>query len=145
MKKRFILGVMVLLGGAAAYQSLNTEGPVEFYEKYQVLVAEGRNFEQDAAFYASTRRAEVQTQIDGFGEDADRMKTAYLDMTNEQARCSDMVLAEETEAGDVTRLVFDVTDTCGTYGEGVKVQEIIELVEENGGWKILSNTTSVSE
>lgn len=144
MDKKFVLGVMVLLGGAAAYQSLNPKGPVDFYLEYQTLVAEGRTFDQDAAFYAASRRAEVQAQIDARGEDGNLLKNAYLDMTNEQAGCSELTLAEESVADGVTRLVFDVKDTCGTYDEGTKVQEIIELVEEDG-WKILSNTTSVSD
>ena len=144
MNKKFIIGVMVLLGGAAAYQSLNPEGPVDFYMSYQKLVAEGRTFDVDAAHYTAARRADVQAQLDARGDDADMLKTAYLEMTNEQAKCSELTLAGQSETDGVTKLVFDVTDTCGTYDEGTKVQEIIELVEENG-WKIQTNTTSVSE
>ena len=143
--KRFVLGVMAVIGGVAAYRALMPETPVQYYLRYQAFIADGRSFEEDAVFYAAARRAEVQAQLAAMGEDAERRKNAYLDMTAEQAGCSDLALAEETRAGTSVRLVFDVTDTCGAYGEGATVKEIIELVEEDGGWKILSNETSVSE
>lgn len=143
--KRFVLGVMVVIGGVAVYRALVPETPEQYYLRYQALIADGRSFEEDAAFHAAARRAEIQAQLAAMGEDAERLKTAYLDMTAEQAGCSDLTLAEETRTETSARLVFDVTDTCGTYGEGVTIKEIIELVAEDGGWKILSNETSVSE
>lgn len=143
--KRFVLGVMVVIGGVAAYRALVPETPEQYYLRYQALIADGRSFEEDAAFHAAARRAEIQAQLAAMGEDAESLKTAYLDMTAEQARCSDLALAEETRTETSAHLVFDVTDTCGTYGEGVTIKEIIELVAEDGGWKILSNETSVSE
>ena len=141
--KKFVLALIVLLGGAAAYKTLTPESPADFYQRYQAFIAKGRTFEEDASFYAAPRRAEVQDQIMAQGDEAESLKKAYLDFTSEQARCSDLELAEENRSGEVLQLVFNVTDTCGTYGEGATIREIIELVEEDGNWKILSNETSV--
>lgn len=143
--KKFVLALMVLIGGVAAYNQLKTETAIEFFTRYHAVVSEGRSFEEDAAFQASARRAAVQASLQAAEDGGEGLKTAYLELTQEQARCSELSLSEETQNGAVVMLVFDVEDVCGTYSEGATVKEIIELVEEDGDWKILSNTTSVNE
>lgn len=143
--KKFILLAIVLLAAGAAYTQFQTpkETALETALNYYRLAASGRSFEEDAAFYTQARQAEIQARIDG-ADNPDAMKEAYLKLTQTQAACSELTLAGEAQNGDVTRLVFDVNDTCGTYGDAT-VQEIIELVDEGGSWKILSNETSISD
>lgn len=141
--KKFIPAVIVFLAIVAGMRALQSETPVVYFLRYQTMIAEGRTFEEDAQYYTVSRRSEIRTQLDTQGEEAENLKSAYLEMTTRQAKCSELTLAEETNTETSARLVFDVTDTCGAYDADAKVQEIIELVEEDGGWKILSNETSV--
>lgn len=143
--KKFVILLIIGLAGAAAYSQFQRpeETALATFLRYHAIVASGRSFEEDAAFYSAARQAEVQSRIDAV-EDAETLKSAYLSATQTQASCSELTLADEIQNGATTRLVFDVKDTCGTYEEGTKVQEIIELVPEDGGWKISLNETSVS-
>ena len=141
--KKFVPALIIFFVTVAGMRALQTETPVDYFIRYQTMIADGRTFEDDAQFYAASRRAEIQTQLDAQGDQAEGMKSAYLEMTTRQAKCSELALAEETKTETSARLVFDVTDTCGAYDADAKVQEIIELIEEDGDWKILSNTTSV--
>ncbi len=141
--KKFVPALIVFFAIVAGMRVLQTETPADYFLRYQNVIAEGRTFEDDAQFYAASRQAEIQTQLDAEGDQAEDLKAAYLEMTSRQAKCSELELVEEAKTETTARLVFDVTDTCGAYDAGAKVQEIIELVEEDGAWKILSNETSV--
>ena len=141
--KKFVPALIIFFVIVAGFQALRTEAPVDYFLRYQTMIAEGRTFEDDAQFYALSRRAEIQAQLDAQADGAEGLKAAYLEMTTRQAKCSKLVLVEETKTETTARLVFDVTDTCGAYDADAKVQEIIELIEEDGSWKILSNVTSV--
>ncbi len=141
--KKFVPALIVFFAIVAGMRALQTETPIDYFLRYQTMIAEGRTFEDDAQFYTASRRAEVQTQLDAQGDQAENLKSAYLEMTSRQAKCTELTLAEETKTESSARLVFNVNDTCGAYDADAKVQEIIELVEEDGGWKILSNETSV--
>ena len=142
--KKFVLILIVGLAAAGAYNQYiaPNDTALATYMSYRDTVIAGRSFDEDAAFYSTARRAEIQARIDST-DDGEALKGAYLEFTQNQAACSELSLVEETQTDGVARLVFDVTDTCDTYGEA-KVQEIVELVEEDGGWKIVLNETSIA-
>ncbi len=144
---RIVLGLIFIVASLAAWVFLipgaPTETPSEVYDRYRAALLEGRSWEEDAAFYSAAKRAAVAAQLAARDGDPEMVKQMYLQITGEAASCSDLTLAEETTSTRTARLVFDVTDTCGLYGEGTKVREIIEFVLEDG-WKISENTTDIS-
>ena len=150
---RIVIGLVIIVASLAVSvflipespdaPAVPTETPSDVYSRYRASLLEGRSWDEEAAFYSAAKRSAVAAQLDAQGGDAERVKAMYLEVTAEAARCSEMTLAEETVTATTARLVFDVSDNCGLYGDGVTVREIIDFVLEDG-WKISENTTDIA-
>ena len=145
MRPAYIGAAIIALTGIVVFKlnAAPVEGAADYYQRYLETVRIGRSFEQDAAFFAADRRAEVDRVLEARGDDAADLRAQYLAMTEEAARCMRHSLIDEQELASGVRLVFGVEDTCGLFPAGATIRDVIELVREDG-WKIRLNETEIA-
>lgn len=138
-----LTAVFICAGCDAPSAITHTESPQQVYDRYHKLVKNGRNFDEDKAFYSQSRQAEVMTKASTMaranGGSIEDITNAYLQMTELMAKCSDLTLIDERINGVKAYLTYRIEDLCEN-DLGTEGRESIELVNE-GGWKITSNVT----
>ncbi|HET6397708.1 MAG TPA: hypothetical protein VFF91_12845 [Pseudoxanthomonas sp.] len=115
------------------------ESPSTFYERYNQKVVSGiSTLEDDARFYSSRKRKEVESRIPAFMKKTNKTREEairfYLDFSQAVAKCKKIELVEEVIDGEVAHLTYNQEDVCGNTSPIQETQKV-RLVNENG-WKI---------
>jgi hypothetical protein len=112
--------------------------PSEVYQEYHAAVAGGISFEDDASYYSRSKRAEVKDKMDAMvrssTQSPDQITAMYLDMNQQAAKCSELILSAEEIDENRAIIVFDRKNVCGD-GEIKLAGEEVTMVYEKG-WKI---------
>lgn len=136
--------ILALAPLAGCDGAVETEGPHETYLRYHAMVAAGRTFEEDVAFHAEARVAEVLAALDAKaaaeGRAPAEIKALYLEATEAGAACAALTLVREAVFEKKARLVYAVRDTCA---RGPDQRLVVEMAFERG-WKIQSDTLEIS-
>lgn len=115
------------------------ESPSAFYERYNQKVISGiSTLEEDARFYSSRKRKEVESKIPAFMKKTNKTREEairfYLDFSQAVAKCKKIELVKEVIDAKVAHLTYNQTDVCGNTSPAQETQKV-RLVNENG-WKI---------
>ena len=128
-----------LLIAASGCEKNDVDSPSEVYERYFQLVAEGRTFEEDAAFYTAARLEEATSRsieaATAAGKTLEEYQAFYLEFTQDIAKCSELTLRNDSINADAAILVYDVKDICNGGG----VSKLKVTMKNEKGWKIVTD------
>lgn len=137
-KKLGSLGLVLVLVplGAAAEKS-----PAEVYAEYNARVVRGISFADDASYYSTRKRAEVEgkfpLQMKQMNKSRDEVIAIYLQFSRELAKCQVLSLATQRLVAReaAVYLEYAVSDRCAK-APAAGQRHKIKMVKEGGGWKI---------
>lgn len=117
------------------------KSPAEVYAEYNARVVRGISFADDAAYYSTRKRAEVEgkfpLQMKQMNKSRDEVIAIYLQFSRELAKCQVLSLAtQRLEAREAAAyLEYAVADRCAK-APAAPQRHKIKMVKEGGGWKI---------
>lgn len=114
------------------------KSPSEIYEQYNSQVVQGISFDDDKVYYTKRKQQEVESKFPQYMESMKKSRKeviqAYLEFSQELAKCKKIELAKEIIDGNAATLEYLQTDICGNESNSEEKQTV-EMIYESG-WKI---------
>ncbi|WP_266003662.1 hypothetical protein [Paucibacter sp. PLA-PC-4] len=139
------LGLALALALALAPLSAGAaeKSPADVYAEYNARVARGISFADDAAYYSTRKRTEVEAKIPQqmrqMNKSRDEVIAIYLQFSRELAKCQVLSLAAQRLVAreEAAYLEYSVTESCAkARAASAQQRQKVKMVKEGGGWKI---------